>query len=63
MLRDINENSVLDLAKWDVAIKLTATLTGFFFLLRSCEYLRTEHATDPEKFIKWSTLCSNETAL
>ena len=52
MLKDVVENGGLNLDKWDDLLTLTATLTGFFFLLRSCEYLRTEQGTDPDKCIR-----------
>jgi hypothetical protein len=56
MLKDIVENGGLDLDTWDGLLQLTATCTGFFFLLRSCEYLRTEHGTDQDKCIKMEHL-------
>ena len=56
MLRDILAHGELDLSKWDDLLKFTAMNCGFFFLLRSCEYLRTEHGADPEKCIRMEHL-------
>ena len=52
MLLDICLNGGLDFSKWDDMLKWTATCTGFFFLLRSQEYLRTEHGVDELKCLK-----------
>jgi hypothetical protein len=56
MLTDIKENGNLDLTKWNDAVKWTALLTGFFFLLRSGEYLRTEHGVDLDKCVRMDHL-------
>ena len=52
MLRDLVTNKDLDPAKWDDMIQITAVLFGFFFLLRSSEYLRTEHGVDEDKCVR-----------
>jgi hypothetical protein len=52
MLRDIGANSGLSWDTWDDAITHTAILTGFFALLRSCEYLKTSHGVDPQKCLR-----------
>ena len=52
MLRDIQTNGGLDWADWDDQLTYTATLVGFFFLLRSIEYLSTEHGVDPKKTLR-----------
>ena len=52
MLLDIVANGGLDMSKRDDVLKLAATLFGFFFLLRSGEYLRTEHGINADKCVK-----------
>ena len=52
MLMDIHDHANLDGSNWDDVLAFTAILVGFFFLLRSVEYLRTEHGVDPKKCIK-----------
>ena len=52
MLRDIHAHDGLDENDWDDQLAYTAILTGFFFLLRSVEYLHTEHGVDPKKTVR-----------
>jgi site-specific DNA-cytosine methylase len=52
VLLDVHLHGGLDPAIWDDALTETAILTGFFFLLRSCEYLKTEHGVDAEKCLR-----------
>ena len=46
---EVFENGGLDLDSWDGAIAWFGVLMGFFFLLRSSEYLRRElNLTSPD---------------
>ena len=56
MLRDILEHGDVDRTTWDGALMWAAITTGFFCLLRSCEYLKTEHGVDRQKCIRWEHL-------
>jgi hypothetical protein len=56
VLLDIQAHGGLDRTKWDDALTETAIYTGFFFLLRSCEYLKTEHGVDGEKCLRMEHL-------
>ena len=56
MLRDILEHGDVDRSTWDGALLWAAITTGFFCLLRSCEYLKTEHGVDRQKCIRWEHL-------
>ena len=56
MLRDLVQSESLDTSRWDDLIQVTAVLFGFFSLLRSSEYLHTEHGVDEEKCVKMEHL-------
>ena len=56
MVRDLIAHGGLDFSKWDDLIQATAVLFGFFVLLRSSEYLRTEHGIDTDKCIRMEHL-------
>jgi len=56
MIRDLIADDDLDVSEWDDLITATAVLFGFFFLLRSSEYLRTEHGTDADKCVRMEHL-------
>ena len=53
LLIEVFENGGLDLDAWDGAIAWFGVLVGFFFLLRSSEYLRKGGEPDEFKCVRW----------
>ena len=52
LLMEVYRNGNLDLSTWNGLVTWTAILVGFFFLLRSSEYLRKSEGVDDQKCIR-----------
>ena len=52
LILDVYENGGLDLESWDGSMAWLAILMGFFFLLRSSEYLRKGAEVDDQKCLR-----------
>ena len=56
LLLEVYENGGLDLETWDGALAWLSILLGFFFLLRSSEYLRKGAEVDGQKCLRFRNL-------